>query len=93
MGSVVTLKHDAVNAPLLAVDDAAWDKMMNALTANDRIGLKRLIRRRKVYPLHNDKKARILNAGLMGGSYKVRITKGPNRGVAGWVFRELIKGQ
>lgn len=89
IGQKVELKHE--NAPeLLARDSEAWDQLNEVMQAKDKVGLKKLLERRVVLDLQHDEKAKILDKGFT--SFKVRITKGPHSGRAGWVYKEIITG-
>lgn len=90
IGEVVALKHSQAPS-FLAVDSKAWDKLVESVTAKDKIGTKKLMRQGEVYLIKEDKKAKVLETGFT--SYKVRITEGPHRGISGWVYKEIITGK
>lgn len=90
IGDVVVLKHSQAPS-FLAVDSDAWDKMTEAIYAQDKTGIRKLMRRREVFLIKEDLKAKILDIGFT--SYKIRITSGPHEGKAGWVYRELVTGK
>jgi hypothetical protein len=72
----------------IAVDDAAWDSMMEAITAKDEIGFNQLILRGRIFAVASGTPVLVLDVGFT--SYKVRVTEGPQAGRAGWVIREYL---
>ena len=89
-GDDVILKwSDSDSSGYLAVDDAAWDAMFEAINANDEIGVMQLVGAGRVYVVQSGTSARVLDTGFT--SYKVRLMDGPSAGVAGWVVREFVQ--
>ena len=80
---------DADTGGYLAVDDAAWNAMFEAMNAKDNIGLMQLIEAGRVYVVQSGTSARILDTGFT--SYKVRLMDGTSAGVAGWTVREFVQ--
>ena len=90
IGDVAVLSwSDSDAAGYLAVDDASWDLMFEAITARDNVGLSQLVQARRVYVVPTGTKARVLEFGFT--SYKVRLMDGPSAGAAGWVVREFVQ--
>ena len=76
------------NQAMLAVDDEAWDAMIDAQVANDTIGLRSLLLSGDVFLLDEGTRVLVLDQGFF--STRVRALEGDNMGKAGWVQFELV---
>lgn len=77
------------DAVLLAVDDDAWDAMIDAQVAGDQYGLLELITTGAVFA--GEKGARVLVVDRGFTSRKVRVLEGETAGLAGWVQTEFVE--
>ena len=89
-GNDVILRYANSNTSgYLAVDDAAWDAMFEAINAKDTVGMMQLVGAGRVHSITPGTRARVLDSGF--ASYKVRVMSGPSFGVAGWVPMEFVQ--
>jgi hypothetical protein len=87
-GGAVVLGTPEGKATFVAVDDAAWDAMWEALDADDTVGLTDLRLAGKVLLVPAGTHALVLDPAVT--AIKVRVTEGPFAGKAGWAVREHV---
>jgi len=74
---------------LVAVDDAAFDDLNRAASANDDAGIRELVRAGRVFLTPQYTAIRVLENGVF--SVRVRILDGTQKDKAGWVPAEFVK--
>ena len=72
----------------LAIDDAAWDEMLDAENAKDGVWLAELQDSERVYIVAAGTAARVRDTSVF--AYKVRLMGGRFPGVVGWVKKEAV---
>lgn len=76
------------NVPV-AVDEKAYEAMMNAAAVKDDQGITNLILAGRVFTVSNSTKVQVISPGFLKA--QVRILEGPKAGRSGWVPTELTR--
>lgn len=88
-GDVVKISYADSDTPTFGAKEDAWDAMWEALNANDKIGMNKLIAAGRVALIESGTKGKILVVGF--GSCKVRLLSGAYATEAVWVVKEAVQ--
>lgn len=89
VGSEARLYVEGEGPIMVAVDEGAYDELIDVVIAKDNIGLMNLMLAGKVFNVQNNTKVLVIDIGRF--RTKVRILEGENWGMAGWVPYEFVR--
>lgn len=79
----------ATENTFLCIDDAAYDSMMAAVQAKDRVGIIELTAQGRIATVHRGTRLLLLKRG--GDTFWVRVQDGPHALQTGWVLRQHVR--
>jgi len=77
------------NIAIICLDQATHNDYINAIMANDKIGIVALALAGKAFPVDSGTRVKVIDLEL--GKRKVRIMEGKYSGRAGWVSKEILR--
>lgn len=89
VGSEAIVQSGDFDDIYLAIDKDAFDKWVNAVNANDKMGVSDLLYSGELFSVPSGTKVLILD--ISWGAHKVRILEGDKYGKTGWLPSEYLK--
>ena len=86
-GDTATLRTTGDADILVANSRRSYDRLLELLRANDRVGATQMMLAGTIWPVSNGTTCRIISSGSV---YEVRIKDGPYSGQAGFVGRSFV---
>ena len=93
-GDEGTLYVEGLETFFIAVDEAAYDELLDAIAIDDVLGAEQMLLRGNIFPVDNNTRVLLLARGpvfTFSPRMRIRVLEGPATGRAGWVHVSWVK--